>query len=180
LRATSRLAALGVASALLCGARLAAADGPAEIPIVRPEVVIEKHSRLVAAIPFGAGQFQNGALELGVFFASSQALAVAGSIASALVYNRLANTNVNARGASGGRVDIAALNAQILEVAWVNRISFGTWAALVVSGVIEAQVNFVPERLVLRRRPLAASKPAVRPVFSVDARGGEIGILGRF
>jgi hypothetical protein len=171
------LAAIGVAAALLGGERPAAAEDPAEIPIVLPEVVIEKHSRLVAAIPFGAGQFQNGAVGLGVFFAASEALAVAATIATTAVYDHLAGADVSPSG--GPRVDITALNRRIVEVADVNRVSFAVLAAFAVSGVIEAQVNFVPQRLVLPRRQLARS-PAIRPLFSVDARGGELGVVGRF
>jgi hypothetical protein len=172
------LAALGVASALLGRERPAAAD-PADRPIVLQEVIIEKHSRLVAALPFGAGQFQNGEIGLGVFFASSEALAAAASLASAIAVHRLEAVDVTMR-TRQGFVDVAELNRQILKAAWVNRISFGTWAALAVIGVIEAQVTFVPERLTVRKRQLTGSMPTLRPLFSVDARGGELGVVGRF
>jgi hypothetical protein len=174
------LAALGVASALLGRERPAAAD-PAARPIVPPpEVIIEKNSRVVAALPFGAGQLQNGELGLGVFFASSEALAAAASLASAIALHRLADADVTMPDGQGRHIDVASLNQRILEATLVNRISFGTWAALAVIGVIEAEVNFVPERLTLRKRQLTGSTPTLRPLFSVDARGGELGIVGRF
>lgn len=173
------LAALGVATALLAHERPAAAD-PAERPTGLPEVVVEKRSRLVAALPFGVGQFQNGAEGLGVFFASSEALAAAVSIGSAIMVSRLADTGATMRNRQDQPVNVIALNRQIDEAAWVNRISFGTWAALAVIGVIEAQVAFVPERRTVRERQLTGAPLSLQPLFSADARGGEIGIIGRF
>src|SRR5256885_62700 len=98
-------------------------------------------ARVIAALPFGAGQFQNGDVALGAFFAAGQVVLGGVSIATALLVSALASRDVSRR-----PVDVAALNDRLRTTATVNRLAFAGWASLAVAGVIEAQVSLTPQR----------------------------------
>jgi hypothetical protein len=104
----------------------------------------ETRSRWIAAIPFGAGQFQNGDVALGITFAAGEAILASGSIATAVLVEQLGSTNIAAR--TRAPVDIGALNDRIADTTTANRVLFAAWAGLAVAGVIEAQVSFVRPR----------------------------------
>jgi hypothetical protein len=104
-------------------------------------------SRWIAALPFGAGQFQNGDVGLGVLFAVSESLFGIASIASVAYVGALVRT-------TPGRVsDVSSLNQRLEIATTVNRVTFGGFAALAVAGVLEAQVNF-------GRKPVAVTAGA--------------------
>lgn len=112
------------------------------------EVVIE-HDPLIAWVPFGAGQFQNGNADLGWFFAVSESvtfLLAAGAFAAYLPLEGV--------GESGGvEVDpppgvVAATNAMAVT-SWA---SSGAFVILAIAGIIEALANYVPSHTVRRRR----------------------------
>ncbi|APR75361.1 Hypothetical protein A7982_00707 [Minicystis rosea] len=144
-------------AALLLAAAPARADGP---------------SRFIASLPFGAGQFQNGNTELGVFFLASEAMFGAASIASVLWVNHLASTDRS--GAHGLYPDGAALNRSIEAATVLNRVSFIGWAALTSAGVIEAHVRFAPRRADVEARPKITALAAPLP------GGCVLGIQGAF
>lgn len=93
-------------------------------------------SRWIAALPFGAGQFQNGDRALGVFFAVSEAAFGATSIASSVAVEVIAKTH------TGRSTNLSELNGSIRAATMVNRISFASWAALAAVGIVEAQWSF--------------------------------------
>jgi hypothetical protein len=139
------------------------------------ETVVEVHSRWIAALPFGVGQFQNGQKGLGWFFLASQAVTGGVSIgtsASLIHYNNL-NENIVKD----------AVNATIADIQIINGVAFGAWASLVVAGVVQAQIAFVPERISVRpRRPPANPPPALKamPVVSLQPGGMVLGVAGQF
>lgn len=137
---SSKLVPLALAAAIGLSAAPARAEGG---------------SRWVAALPFGVGQFQNGDVGLGAFFAAGEVAAGAVAIASVIRVNQLADTNISRLGPS----DMLGVNRAILTAATANRVAFTAWAALTVAGVIEAQVSFRR-----RERPLRAMLPLVAPV----------------
>ena len=63
------------------------------------------------------------------------------------------------------------------DIRTADFILLGALSALAVTGIIEAQVNFVPERNFTRPRKLPAM---LVPTFSPLQNGGEIGVFGRF
>ncbi len=117
--------------------------------LARQEVVEEENSRLVATVPFGVGQFQNGHLTLGRFFAIGQATLVAGTFATWGVHQWAAN-NVEGK--------VAATQARLERIGTamrgLNYAFFGLAGALVVIGIIDAHVRFVPIQREVREREL--------------------------
>jgi len=107
----------------------------------------DQHSRWIATIPFGAGQFQNGRRNLGVAFAVLEGISAATSIGSYLAHQQVADD----RPGSGELGE-----TRRLETLWrnTNNISFGVFAALALIGVIDAHVRFVPARVTSRPRQL--------------------------
>jgi hypothetical protein len=154
------------------------------------ERVVTKSSRVTAAIPFGVGQFQNGSPGLGWFFAISEAVTGAAALTFAGVFNYYVSvdrTTVDPE--SGSRVDVPGLNSAIRTAATLNQVAFGTWAALTIAGIVEAQVRFVPEVVTTVKRPLPKrpapreerrGAPPVMPVVTFVPGGAGIGLVGRF
>jgi hypothetical protein len=138
------------------------------------EVVIERRSRLIALAPFGAGQFQNGSNRLGAFFAVSQTLGVTTALASLVAHQHYAAINCHTSGVSCADVESSLRTARI-----VNWTSFGLTAALVVAGLIEAQVSLVPESKTVRKRPIPPPVK-VEPVGGASREGAAIGLRVRF
>jgi hypothetical protein len=140
------------------------------------ETVVEVHSRWIAALPFGVGQFQNGQKGLGWFFLASQAVmggVSIGTSASLIHYNNL----------NEDQIDKEAVNATIADIQIINGVAFGAWASLVVAGVVQAQIAFVPERVSVRpRRPPANPRPVLKamPVVSIQPGGLYLGVAGQF
>lgn len=156
------------------------------------ERVVEPHSRWIAMLPFGVGQFQNGDEGLGWFFLVGQALSGGTSIVSALVLTGYQGVDVTSKTTVPSNsvnqpvhqnVDIAELNSRINAVTSVNRVAFGAWAALTVAGVVHAQLSFVPDRVTFRPRPIPPPPPSfsAKPTISVLPGGGVFaGVHGRF
>jgi tetratricopeptide (TPR) repeat protein len=152
--------------------------------LAESERVVETRSRWIAAVPFGAGQFQNGDRGLGWLFLAGEAAAGATSIISALALTSFQGVDVSPKDpASGERnVDIDALNARIDVVTAVNRVAFGAFMAMAVTGIVHAQLTFVPERATLRKRPIPPPPPSfsAAPTISVFPGGAALGVGGRF
>ena len=159
---TSRLLSIALAAALGLGAATARAD--------------DTKSRWIAAIPFGAGQFQNGVVAAGVAFAAGEVLLGGASIATAMIVNGLGSTSVSSRAPGGAFVDIAAVNRSISTITTTNRVLFAGWAALTVAGVIQAEVSIVPSRAAPRDTP----GPSVTATASPLPGGALIGLRAAF
>lgn len=144
------------------------------------ETITEKSSRLVASIPFGVGQFQNGDNALGWTFAVSQGVAGSLSIVSAAIVASLASANPNES------VDGKLVQSEDLEIrrnAWVitNRVSFGVWALSTAIGVAHAHLTYVPERTTTRPRPIPKrTTPQVKPTAGYLPGGASVGLVGSF
>jgi hypothetical protein len=116
----------------------------------------EGESRWLAAVPFGAGQFQNGDVGLGIFFAAAEGTFGATSIATVVAVNLLASRDVGPDPRGAHR---ASLNKSIHTLTVANGVAFTGFALLAVSGVIEAQVNFTR-----KTRRLPAIVPVAAPI----------------
>lgn len=145
------------------------------------ERVIERNSRLIAALPFGVGQFQNGDRGLGAFFAVSEALVGSASIAFAGAAIYYQGIDPKGKDENGAPVDLPAVNSAIRTSALLNRITFATWAALTIGGVLQAQIAFVPERTSVVPRPVPKRPPpAVLPTVSLTPGSFGVGVVGVF
>jgi hypothetical protein len=142
------------------------------------ESVVVRHSRWIAMVPFGAGQFQNGQEELGyALLVTESALAVA-SVASNIVLTRL----VADYSTETGPVNYRQFNSSIDTAYDVNLYSTVALGAIALAGIIHAQVTFVPEvqETRLRAVPPPPSPPPVVPKVGAGPSGLFLGISGRF
>jgi hypothetical protein len=129
-----------------------------------PSRADEATSRLIAAMPFGAGQLHRGDIGLGLFFTVSEALFGGTSIVAAVLVGELTSTNVDARGPDQRLVDIRALDAEVRTATMVNRVAFASWAALAAAGVIEAQVSLGRRTSTSRDQPTLPLRMIAAPV----------------
>lgn len=117
------------------------------------EVVVERHSRWVALVPFGVGQFQNGQTGLGVAFLVGESAFAAGSLIGAAfaIYDEARTNAATASGTASPTyhswADLAAL---------LGNVSIGACALTAVIGVIHAQLTFVPDRVEVHKRAIPA------------------------
>ncbi|MBO6935395.1 MAG: hypothetical protein JJ863_10490 [Deltaproteobacteria bacterium] len=116
--------------------------------LARQEVVEDRNSRLVATVPFGVGQFQNNHLTLGRFFAVSEATLIAGTFATWGVH-QWAKNQIDQFPGSQARLERIGTAMRGL-----NYTFFGLAAALVVIGIIDSHVRFVPVHRETREREL--------------------------
>ena len=132
------------------------------------EKITVRHNRLVACLPFGAGQFQNGEPVLGWTFLVTEAALVVGTGVTLPMYGY-------ARGraedeARGGDLD---RKAQLYQdradnIRTVNLSFAGAFAALAITGIVQANLAFVPETVETKKRELpsvSSIKPVVSPFF---------------
>ncbi len=132
--------------------------------LARVETVREPHSRWLAAVPFGVGQFQNGDKALGWVLLVSQSVALATCAATVFIYDVAIDDAYATRDSPGvSRQYLArASNAKTANV-----VSAITGLALGAAGLVEAQVNFVPEVKITRER-------------DASELGLTLGVSGRF
>lgn len=155
--------ALALAAAVGLSATPAHANGP---------------SRWIAAMPFGAGQFQNGDVGLGIFFAGSEAALGVTSIVTGVLTMHLASASETKVTPDGRKyyLDRAEANDRIRTLTTMNRIAFASLAAFAVAGVVEAQINFGPRRAV----PAEPAAPSITVSAAPVPGGGLIGFRAEF
>jgi hypothetical protein len=143
------------------------------------ERVIVKNSRWIGAIPFGVGQFQNGDKRLGWAFAVSEVALGLTTITTAEVFAYY--TRLDPRALNTEQQEALTRNQQTATI--INRLAFGLWAATTVSGVVQAQLAFVPENVTVRKRPVPErpkrSDLQIAPSFAVGSGIG-LGLQGHF
>jgi len=142
------------------------------------EKITVRNSRIVASLPFGAGQFQNGQPLLGGVLLGAQAVAVGGTIVTYAMY-RYARERENAE--LSGTDRLAPQWHQRAEDLRIANLGFaiglvGT-AAL---GIVQAHVAFVPERAEKKPRPLPpVPRVGLAPTVSLlPGRGLFVGVQG--
>lgn len=146
------------------------------------ETVVVQNSRLTALLPFGIGQFQNGQTGLGWFFLLTEGAAVLTTVALFIPYrynidqaNTVWNdptpvtTNYRLR-----LYDEYAAVAQNIRTA--DFITLGALGALVVAGIVQAEVGFKPLFSYTRTRKTSGLWPSLSPLPG----GGFAGVEGRW
>jgi len=117
--------------------------------LAESQELLVQNSRWIATVPFGVGQFQNGDRGLGVALAMAQGLAVATSVVSYIGHQRIADDNPTMQ---------ELRETRRVERVWqtTNLVSFSTFAALALIGIVDAHVRFVPGHVRAKTRPLPA------------------------
>ncbi|MFO0592578.1 MAG: hypothetical protein U0441_33855 [Polyangiaceae bacterium] len=146
------------------------------------ETIIEKRSRLVAFMPFGVGQFQNGDVGWGIFFAASEALTGGGSVVTAGIHGFYGAIDVNKPDPTTGRpIDDVEIAKRMQELQIANNILFATWASITIAGILQANLAYVPEKKIERDRPLPKRPdPPILPTVTANANGFSVGLIGAF
>lgn len=168
--------------------------------IAAQDVVMEPHSRWIALIPFGAGQFQNGQTALGWFFLSTEGLLLAGALTTIPIYlTDLHNSSV-AYQQGLQYVPVAQQYTDRANAARIANLAFnGTLDLTMIAGVVQAQIAFNPEVRRWRIRnhdPGAQPRPPISsgaglptltlgavPVLGTEGKahsGAILGVIGRF
>ncbi len=169
--------------------------------LAREVEVTEKHSRWVALLPFGVGQFQNGQRRAGWFFLVTESLLVATGLATVpFYYVDLAQAH------DVYTTPTASVAQQYLDranvVRYVNLSAYGGLALTAIVGAIQAEAAYVPNPVRIEPRsvppldapdlpaspaPPAAAVPVSRspplsfgfsPAPGRDGRGVSGGSLG--
>lgn len=143
------------------------------------EKITVKNNRLVAFLPFGAGQLQNGDPVLGWTFLISESVLVIGTgiTTGMYAYHR------------GRAEDVARTfdfrTAQLYQdradnIRTVNLSFVGAFAALAITGVVQANLAYVPETVETKKRelpPVARLTPLLAPVARSESSVGPTGAL---
>lgn len=161
----------------------------AEIEKLKRNVYLERsreqRSWLVAVLPLGSGQFQNGEPVKGVLFLGGELLLGAAAATTFALHEDLRDRAKEPFESPDDREAYERLESG-LRIA--NQVSLGVLAAVVVAGVIDSVVRFeketvtwqpveerdVPENL----RPAGAARARIVPVFGESAVG--LGAAGSF
>ncbi len=141
--------------------------------LARQEVHVYHNSRWIAALPLGAGQFQNGQNAAGWLFLGSEV-----ALATTAVVTSWMAQSLQTQGFDPD-INQSALNDRVHTLTTVNRASWATLIAVAVGGVVHAQLTFVPETRVVKERAIPSTF-AVAPVAEVEPRGAVLGLQGVF
>ncbi len=147
------------------------------------ENFVDTRSRVVATIPLGVGQFQNDDVPWGIFFAASESVFIAAAIVSWGIAEDIKGTKCPDTEFDDAGVltnlDCDGLMTNFRAARVVNYASLGVTGALVVSGIIQAQIAFLPERVITRKRDIPPPIK-VRPSAMITPTGGYFGLSGTF
>ncbi|HEX4461201.1 MAG TPA: hypothetical protein VIA18_24645 [Polyangia bacterium] len=144
--------------------------------------VVERHSRFIALLPFGAGQIQNGQLTKGVLFATSETLLAATSLGT---WGELTFSSRFPYDPSTGRREFSKSDATLAQTLTGLQLATGAaFYAVAIWGIIDAQVLF--KREVVRgerereqhRAPAKRSSLTVVPLKTPTMTG--VGMQGSF
>lgn len=145
--------------------------------LARTVVVEQRNSRWVAALPFGAGQFQNQDRGLGLFFAATEAILAVLSVTTGALHLAI-------RDEDPGADDDLRTRLIRLErfYRYTNWVSSGLLAGLAIAGVAEAQARFVPVHRTERTRALPEDLgvPGAEAAPSLEVSVGPGGLRLRF
>jgi TolA-binding protein len=144
------------------------------------EKITVRNNRLVAFLPFGVGQFQNGDAVLGWTFLVTEAACVIGSGITVPMYSY-----ARGRAEEEARAGDLERKAQLYQdhadnIRTVNLSFVGALAVLAVTGVVQANLSYVPETVETKKRslpPLSRLTPIVSPVAKSEASAVPSGVF---
>jgi tetratricopeptide (TPR) repeat protein len=138
------------------------------------EKITVRHSRLVASLPFGVGQLQNGDRVLGWTLLVTEAACVLGTGLTVPMYS-YARGRAEDEARSGDLERKAQLYQDRADNIRTVNLSFtGVFAVLAMVGIVQANLAFVPETVETRTRDLP---PLTRLTPVVSSLSGGAGAL---
>ncbi len=149
------------------------------------EKITVHNSRVIALLPFGAGQFQNREPVLGWMFLVSESALVLGTMITVPLF-------IYADGRKNGQGADLERKAQIYKdradtIQTVNLSLVGAFAAVAITGIVQANLAYVPEISETKKRELPPESrltPLVAPVARSEGsfmpQGGIVGVGGTF
>lgn len=125
------------------------------------EKITVRHSRIVASLPFGAGQFQNGQPVAGWILLGTEVAALAGTAVTYGMYlHARTRENEELRRPAGDVNQLVPQYHQRAEdVRLVNLGFAGAFVALAATGIAQAHIAFVPEAAEKKKRDLPPLGP---------------------
>jgi TolA-binding protein len=139
-----------------------------------------RHSRLIAFLPFGAGQFQNGDRVLGWTFLATQAACIIGTGITVPMYS-YARGRAEDEARSGDLEREAQLYQDRADNIRTVNLSFaGAFAALAITGIVQANLSYVPETVETGKRalpPLSRVTPIVAPLAKSEGGASPAGLF---
>jgi tetratricopeptide (TPR) repeat protein len=131
------------------------------------EKITVKNTRVAAFLPFGVGQFQNRDPVLGWTFLVSEAALVVGTGVTVPMYAYHRDRAEAVARANDFRT------AQLYQdradnIRTVNLSFVGAFAAIAITGIVQANLAYVPETVETKKRelpPVASVKPVISPLF---------------
>ncbi len=139
------------------------------------ESIVVRHSRWIAMVPFGAGQFQNGQDGLGYAFLVSEAILAGTSITAGVIHMQL----IADYSRDPTIVDYENFVSRKTTTANISVYSTVALGVLAVAGVLQSQIAFVPETRETRPRPVPPPPP-LTPTVGGGPSGFMLGLQGRF
>ena len=148
------------------------------------EKITVHNSRLVALLPFGAGQFQNRDPVLGWTFLVSESLLVLGTMVTVPLFIYASGRATSQGFDFDNRAAIYQSRADTIQT--VNLSMVGALAAVAVTGIVQANLAYVPEISYTQKRelpPQARLAPTLAPITrsesgSLAPQGVVLGISG--
>jgi hypothetical protein len=137
------------------------------VDLAGTETITRVNRRWIAAVPFGVGQFQNRQDALGWLFLTSETLLAGTALTSVYVRTKIDADLVELKGKDGQAVQ----DANNLRATWhaVSLISGWGLVAVAAAGVAHAELTFVPEFRITKRRKLS---PELERLPDRVGRGG--------
>jgi hypothetical protein len=148
------------------------------------ELVVYRHSRWAAVLPFGVGQFQNGQDAAGWLFLSAESLLAIGSVVGGAFTLYDAGQAQDALNRHDNTASV--YNARARTAALVGDTFAAGFALVAVAGIMHAEFTFVPETTEVRRRPIPPLSLSFTPWLEPapgregSGAGGLVGLHGRF
>lgn len=120
------------------------------------EKITVRHNRVVASLPFGAGQFQNGQPALGWVFLGTEVAAVAGTAVTYGMYLYARSRENEELRRPGGDVNrlVSQYHQRAEDLRIVNLGFAGAFVAIAAIGIVQAHLAFVPETAEKKKREL--------------------------
>ncbi|MBX3188234.1 MAG: hypothetical protein KF819_14525 [Labilithrix sp.] len=142
------------------------------------EKITVRNSRLVAFLPFGAGQFQNGQPILGWAFLVTEAALVVGTAVTIPMFS-YARGRAQEEARAGDierKADIYQARADAIRV--VNLSMAGAFGLIAAAGILQANLAYVPETFETKKRELPSASLRLSPVIAPTQAGVFFGVSG--